>query len=122
MITSASAAASASDVTRSPASSALRLLELPLAQGDPHVDPGLPEVLCVGVALGAVAQDGDLAAGDQGWGRRRTRSTAWPWRQLFLFGLFGLSDFGLVGRGRGGQWRSSLGRATRPVRWSSTTV
>ena len=65
MITSASAAASASDSTRSPASSALRLARAALAQRHPDVDAGLAQVLRVRVPLRAVAQDRHLAAGDQ---------------------------------------------------------
>jgi hypothetical protein len=37
----------------------------PLPQADADVDAGLGEVECVGVPLGAVAQDGDLSALDQ---------------------------------------------------------
>ena len=37
-----------------------------LAEADPHVDARLLEVEGVGVALGAVPDHGDLAAGDEG--------------------------------------------------------
>ena len=49
-----------------------------LAQADPHVDPGLGQVEGVGVALGAVADDGHLAVPDEARRRRPSRSTAWP--------------------------------------------
>ena len=64
-MTSASAAASASEVTRSPASSALRLELLPSRRATRTSTPDSREVLRVGVPLRAVAQDGHLAAGDQ---------------------------------------------------------
>ena len=63
MITSASAAASASNSTGSPASSALRLLELPSRSAAPDVHAGLAQVLRVQVPLRPVAQDRHLAAG-----------------------------------------------------------
>ena len=62
---SASAAASATGRTRSPASSAFALDDEPVAQPDPDVDAGLGQVEGVGMALGAVADDGHLAALDQ---------------------------------------------------------
>ena len=65
MITSASAAASASEVTRSPASSALRRLELPSRRATRTSTPDSQQVQRVGVPLRAVAQDRHLAAGDQ---------------------------------------------------------
>ena len=71
----------------------------PSRRADPDVDAGLREVLGVGVPLGAVAQDGHLAAGDQARGRRRIRSTAWPCRVLFLLSV-SRSSSSIVGLGR----------------------
>ena len=65
MMRSASAAASATDRTRSPASSAFWRRGRPGAQPDPDVDARLGQVEGVGVALGPVADDGHLAALDQ---------------------------------------------------------
>ncbi len=62
---SASAAASATGSTRSPASSALALDFDPVAQPDPDVHARLGQVERVGVALGPVADHGHLAALDQ---------------------------------------------------------
>ena len=65
MMTSASAAASAIGTTRSPAASALAFDDEPVTQADAHVDARVLQVQRVGVALRAVADDRDLAAGDQ---------------------------------------------------------
>ena len=128
---SASAAASATDRTRSPASSALALDFDPGAQPDAHVDARLGQVQRVGVALGPVADDGHLAALDQarvgiglvvqlghlslplpGSSPGRRWCSAVP--RCARYDSAGRCDR------RGRRRRSSLGRATRPVRWSST--
>ena len=64
MITSASAAASATDITLQPGCLGLGLRRRALAQADAHVDAGVLQVQRVGMALRAVADDGDLAAAD----------------------------------------------------------
>ncbi len=65
MMTSASAAASATDRTRRPCGLGLGLRRRALAQADADVDAGVLQVQRVGMALGAVADDGDLAALDE---------------------------------------------------------
>ena len=64
MITSASAAASAMGSTRSPAASALATDDEPSRRPTRTSIAGVLQVQRVGVALGAVADDGDLAALD----------------------------------------------------------
>ena len=66
MITSAHSAASSSDFTVSPAFSALLFDDEPVAEPDTHVDAGFLEVQGMRMALRAVADDGDLAAADDG--------------------------------------------------------
>ena len=61
MMTSASLEASATERTRSPAPSALAFELRARAEPDAHVHAGVAEVERVGVALRAVADDGDLA-------------------------------------------------------------
>ena len=65
MITSASAAASAMDSTRRPASSALAFDDEPSRRPTRTSTPESLQVQGVGVALRAVADDGHLAAGDE---------------------------------------------------------
>ena len=67
MITSAAWTASATSTTRRPASAASARLFETRREPDDDVDPGFVEVQGVGVALAAVADDGDRLAGE---GRR----------------------------------------------------
>ncbi len=78
------------------------------AQPDDDVDAGVLQVQRVAVALRAVADDGNRLALEQ--------------RRVGVVGVVHVRGhepvFPFTARNRA--WRSSLGRATRPVRWSST--
>ncbi len=65
-MTSAHSAASAAVSTSKPASSALAIDFEPSLRPDLHLDARVAEVQRVGVALRAVADDGDLLALDEG--------------------------------------------------------
>ena len=65
-MTSAHAATSATGPTSRPAAFAFARPLLAGAQADLHVDAALLQVQRVGVALRAVADDGDLLAADEG--------------------------------------------------------
>src|ERR1700683_3871680 len=94
------------------------------SQRPPHFDARLHQVLRVGVALRPVAQDGDLAAGDQG--RVGVGFVVQRGHGVSSFSVCVVIssvcvDSVWAGRGHP-QCRSSLGSAPRPVRWSSITV
>ena len=93
---------------RRPGASALASDDEPSRRPTPHVDARVLEVEGVGVALRAVADDGDLAAADERPGRRPLVVHVGVIQPAFPF------------TARRRAWRSSLGSATRPVRWSST--
>ena len=109
MITSASAAASAIGTHPEPGRLGLGHRRRALAQADAHVDARVLQVERVGVALRAVADDRDLAAGDE-----RPIGV----RLVVHVGGHQLA-LPFTARRRAAS-RSSLGSATRPVRWSST--
>ena len=115
MIRSASAAAWSIGHHPQPGGLGLAHRPRPLPQPDAHVDARVLQVQGVGVALGAVADDGDLAAGDERAVGVLLVGDLAPCRVLSDV----MSQLVRTARSRAAEL-SILGRATRPVRWSST--